>query len=248
MNKPKISIITITYNAVSTLERTIKSVEKLNFPSIEYIVVDGASTDGTLDLIHKYSYVITKYISKPDDGIYDAMNRGIDMASGEYVWFVNAGDEIYEPDTISKLFACSTDADIFYGDTVMTDMQGNIIGNRRLQPPSNLSWKSFKNGMLVSHQSFIPKLKICKYYDTQYKFSADFDWCINAMKNATEICNTHLILSKFLDGGITKHNIKAGLKERFRIMRKHYGLLSTILYHIPISIKFFWFLITKGRF
>jgi len=244
----RLSLVTITYNASLTLERTILSVEKQDYPNIEYIIVDGSSTDSTMQIVSEHSSRVDKCVSEPDNGLYYAMNKGLHMATGDYIWFLNAGDELPDCDTVSKMFASGNNADVYYGDTVMTDIQGNVIGQRRLSPPENLSWKSFKNGMLVSHQSFVPRLSLCNDYDTQYRFSADFDWCVSILRKSKVVVNTHLILSRFLDGGITKQNIVPGLKERFRIMTHHYGLVSTIVHHIPIAFKFFYYWITRGRF
>lgn len=243
-----ITIITITYNASATLRRTIESVVAQEYSKIEYIIVDGASTDGTVDIIKEYPNVVTRYVSEPDKGLYDAMNKGLQMATGEYVWFVNAGDEIASPTVIRDMFKYEPYCDVYYGNTVMTDMEGNVIGDRRLTPPDNLTWKSFKMGMLVSHQSFVARRVLCGKYDLKYRFSADFDWCIRVLRNSDFICNTDMTLSRFLDGGITKQNIVPGLKERFSIMCKYYGVLTTLLCHIPIGIKFLWFALTRGRF
>lgn len=245
---PKLTIITITYNAAATLERTILSVAAQQYQNIEHIIVDGASTDDTLEIVQRHSSSITRWVSEPDNGLYFAMNKGLQMATGDYIWYINAGDEITTPETVEQMFALSANADLYYGDTVMTDIDGNIIGERRLAPPPNLNWTSFKRGMLVSHQSFVPKRALCQPYDTRFRFSADFDWCIRIMKQSKNIVNTDLVLSRFLDGGITKQNILAGLKERFRIMTRHYGVLSTIFFHVPIAIKFFNYWLRKGRF
>lgn len=246
---PLVSIITITYNAELTLERTIASVRCQDYPSVEYIIVDGASKDSTVDIINANKDIISSYISEPDKGIYYAMNKGLNMAKGDYVWFMNAGDELPEPSTLSQAISVAPEgADVIYGETVMTDMEGNLIGERRLAAPDSLSWHSFRKGMVVCHQSFIARRSIADLYDTNYRFSADFDWCLKILKRSETIYNTHLVLSRFLDGGITKQNIVPGLKERFRIMSHHYGLVQTVLYHIPIAIKFFSYWITKGRF
>lgn len=245
---PTISIITVVYNAANDLDKTIKSIAAQSYKNIEYIIVDGASTDHTTEVIKAHSNSITKWISEKDNGIYDAMNKGIHLATGDYLWFMNAGDEIAEADTLSKVFNLAQNADIYYGDTIMIDENGNKIGNRRLQPPKNLNWKSFKKGMLVSHQSFIVKRSIVDLYNLKYHFSADFEWCLIALKRATQIINTQLTLSLFLDGGVTKQNIKAGLKERFKIMSQYYGLIPTLYEHLFIAFKFFWFWGKNGRF
>lgn len=247
-NEPIISIITITYNAGETLERTIKSIINQSYANIEYIIIDGKSTDNTVEIIKSYADNVNYWISEPDRGLYHAMNKGIAAATGDYLWFINAGDEIYDTDILKSLFSTKPYADIYYGNTAMTDMDGKIIGDRRLAPPQELTWRSFKKGMLVSHQSIIIKRSIAEYYNLKYRFSADFEWCIQALQKADYVTNTELTLSKFLDGGITKKNIIPGLKERFDIMRRYYGLLPTLLAHIPIALKFTYFYIRNKRF
>lgn len=246
--KPVVSVITITFNAAQTLEKTIRSVASQSYPHVEYIIIDGASTDTTTDIIKKNNEHISLWQSEPDKGLYDAMNKGLNKATGDYVWFINSGDEIMEKDTLSSIFESTPYADIYYGDTVMTNMAGDIIGGRRLTPPEQLTWKSFKKGMLVSHQSIIVSRKIAQPYNLKYRFSADFEWCLTALMRAERIKNTHLTLSRFLDGGITKQNIVAGLKERFRIMAQYFGVVTTIAMHIPIGIKFLYFVVRNKRF
>ncbi|MCT4648420.1 MAG: glycosyltransferase [Carboxylicivirga sp.] len=250
MREPVISIVTIVYNGIETLDKTINSVKNQSYNHIEYIIIDGASSDGTIALIEANESVVSKWVSEVDDGLYDAMNKGLAMATGDYVWFINSGDEIYDSTTVSKMVAGFQDEwpDVIYGDTVMIDADGNEIGERRLQPPQVLSWKDFRNGMLVSHQSILVSTKIAKRYDTRYRFSADFEWCLQALKEARLVHNSELILSRFLDGGLTKQNIVPGLRERFDIMRRYFGLFSTILKHIPIGLRFVWFVARNKRF
>ncbi len=243
-----VSIITITYNAVETLERTIESVEAQDYRAIEYIVVDGGSTDGTMQVVGRHATTVGRCISEPDDGLYYAMNKGLKLATGEYVWFLNAGDELNSPDTVSRVMASATGADVYYGDTVITAMDGSVIGKRRLAPPEVLTAESFRDGMLVCHQAFIARRSLCPQYDTRYKYSADYDWCVKILKSARKIVNTHETLVRFLDGGVTSSHIVEGLKERFAIMRQHFGTAGTVMKHIPIGVKFLWFWATRGRF
>src|SRR5690606_11151151 len=110
----KISIITIVYNNVRDIEYTIRSVMKQTYANIEYIIVDGFSTDGTLDVIEKYREEIAILISEKDNGIYDAMNKGLNVATGDYVLFLNSGDELYEDMTLEKVFSSADNADVYY--------------------------------------------------------------------------------------------------------------------------------------
>jgi glycosyltransferase involved in cell wall biosynthesis len=239
-NTKKLSVITVTYNAEHTLERTLKSVREQTYPAIEHIIVDGNSNDGTVALIHRYENERLKWISEPDKGLYDAMNKGIKMATGDYLCFLNAGDTFYDTDTVQKIFASSDEdhsPDILYGETAIVDDNGRFLHMRRLQAPKNLTWKSFKHGMVVCHQAFIVKRELVEPYDLSYRFSADFDWCIRMMKKAKNIYNTDLILVDYLNTGMTTANRKASLRERYRIMEKHYGKVSTFLYHIWFVIR-----------
>lgn len=244
----KLTIITVTYNCRDLLPKTMASIRRQRYPDIEYIIVDGNSSDGTQDIIKKNKDMVAAYISEPDKGIYDAMNKGLAMASGDYIWFINAGDEVYAADTVEKLFSTGEIPDVFYGDTMIVDPEGREIGLRRLKPPKKLTWKSYQWGQVVSHQAFIPRRAITPRYDLSFKHSADTDWQIKILRKAEVIKNTGQILAKFLDGGHSKKNIPESLKERFRIMIKNYGLLRTAGNHIIIGLKFFWFLARNKRF
>ncbi|WP_024996018.1 glycosyltransferase family 2 protein [Bacteroides graminisolvens] len=238
---PLFSIITVTYHAESVLEETILSVVSQTYHNIEYIIVDGASKDRTLSIVNKYRDKIQAVVSEPDKGLYDAMNKGLKMAKGEYVCFLNAGDTFHEDDTLQlivhQLNKSNVLPDVIYGETALVDAQRHFVRMRRLQTPDTLNWKSFRQGMLVCHQAFIAKRALAETYDLNYRFSADFDWCIRVMKKASLLHNTRLNLIDYLDEGMTTKNRKASLKERFRIMAKHYGYISTVLHHIWFVLR-----------
>ena len=236
------SIITVTYNASQWLERTIQSIISQSYPHIEYIIIDGNSTDGTLDLIKKYQSSIAHCVSERDEGLYDAMNKGLKLASGDYVWFINAGDTLYSETTVQDIVNILNEKflpDIIYGETQIVDSEGNLLSMRRLKAPEKLSWKSFCMGMLVCHQSFLVKRTIAESYNLQYRFAADYDWCIRCMRKADAIFNTHLILSRFMEAGMSASNRKESLKERYRIMCKNYGKLPTQIRHIWFALRFY---------
>lgn len=231
---PKFSVITVTYNAESVLEDTILSVISQTYHHVEYIIVDGASKDGTLSIINRYKDRITKVISEPDKGLYDAMNKGIRQATGDYLCFLNAGDSFHEDNTLQQMVHTITEKelpDVLYGETALVNNERHFLRMRRLSTPEVLTWKSFKQGMLVCHQAFFAKTSLAEPYDLQYRFSADFDWCIRVMKKARTLHNTHLTIIDYLEEGMTTQNRKASLKERFRIMARHYGMISTVAHH-----------------
>lgn len=250
MNNPKISVVTVVYNSAALIENTVKSIINQSYSHIEYIVVDGGSTDGTIDILNRYKKNISTLISEPDRGIYDAMNKGIRLATGDFVVFINSGDKFSSPDILEKIFSNpdAAQADVIYGDTDITDSDGNIIHSRRHRPPETLDWKSFKRGMLVCHQSFIARRNLVESYNLNYRYAADFDWCIRILKKSKSVHNSRQVISLFLEGGQTRKTIVPGLKERFRIMRHHYGLISATFWNIILGVRFTWFVIRHRWF
>ncbi|WP_418307341.1 glycosyltransferase family 2 protein [Phocaeicola coprophilus] len=237
---PKFSIITVTYNAGAVLEDTIQSVITQTYRNVEYIIVDGDSKDHTLDIINRYREHIHTLVSEPDKGLYDAMNKGIRLATGDYLCFLNAGDELHEDDTLQLMVHSITGTelpDVLYGETAIVDEEGHFLRMRRLSAPEDLNWKSFKDGMLVCHQAFFPRRELAEPYDLRYRFSADFDWCIRIMKKSHTLHNTHLTLIDYLNEGMTTRNHRASLHERFRIMCRHYGYLSTLARHAWFALR-----------
>lgn len=238
---PKFSVITVCYNAQATLEDTIQSVIAQTYHHVEYIIVDGASKDRTLSIINRYRDRIATVVSEPDKGLYDAMNKGLRLATGDYVCFLNAGDSFHEDDTLQQMVHTLRELtelpDVLYGETALVDAEGHFVRMRRLQAPEHLTWHSFRQGMLVCHQAFFAKRTLAEPYDLRYRFSADFDWCIRIMKKSKVLHNTHLTLIDYLEEGMTTRNHKASLHERFRIMAKHYGWLSTVAHHAWFVVR-----------
>ena len=239
MSAPLFSIITITYNAATTLPATLRSVQEQSCRNYEYIVVDGASQDNTLSLVEQCGLSV-RLSSEPDKGLYDAMNKGMKMATGEYLIFLNAGDSFHAPDTLQRIADAVGDSrpGVVYGETAIVDSDRNFLMMRRLKAPEKLTWRSFTQGMLVCHQAFIARRDLAVEYDLQYRYSADVDWCIRCMKRTDELLNTHLTLIDYLNEGETTRHHKASLKERFRVMCHHYGTLPTLLRHIGFALRY----------
>ena len=228
----KFTIVTVSYNAIETIKHTLASVSVQTYPHIEHILIDGQSNDGTLAILHRYQERNTRegkphevlLSSEPDKGLYDATNKAFAMASGDYICFLNAGDKLHSPETLEKMSAQLTAYNheelpaLLYGDTDIVDKQGQFLHKRRLSPPNNLRWNDFKEGMLVCHQSFYARRDLCPSYQIQYRFSADYDWCIRIMKRAEmlnlPLLNTHMVLSDYLSEGMTTQNHKASLVEQ----------------------------------
>jgi glycosyltransferase involved in cell wall biosynthesis len=245
--KPVLSVITVVYNNVRDIERTMQSVINQTYEAIEYIVIDGASTDGTLEVIKRYESRIARLISEKDKGIYDAMNKGLKLATGDYVIFMNSGDEFYAPDTVQKVFAAADDADIYYGETEMVNDERQSLGRRRHAAPKKFTWRSFKYGMSVSHQAIYIKRSLTEPYDLAYQLSADIDWIIRAAKKAKKIVKVDGYVAKYLVGGMSKAKHRQSLLERFDIMKRHYGLLPTVFNHVVIAFNLGWYWLKNKR-
>ncbi|OJW15745.1 glycosyltransferase family 2 protein [Mucilaginibacter sp. 44-25] len=247
MKQPVLSVITIVYNNARDIERTMLSALNQTYPNIEYVVVDGASNDGTLEIIKKYGSRISKLISEKDKGIYDAMNKGLAAATGDYVIFMNSGDEFYDAHTVEKVFATAEDADIYYGETEMVNDERQSLGRRRHKAPEKFTWRSFKYGMSVSHQAIYIRRSLVESYDPQYQLSADIDWIIKAAKKAKKIVRVDSYVAKYLVGGMSKARHRQSLQERFDIMKRHYGLIPTLFNHAVIAFNLGWYWLLNRR-
>ncbi|WP_143306130.1 glycosyltransferase family 2 protein [Chitinophaga vietnamensis] len=237
-----LSIITVCYNAEKFIESTIQSVLSQTYPHIEYIIVDGASKDNTMAVVAPYRDRIAKVVSEKDKGLYDAMNKGMQLATGDYLLFLNADDTLADKDVISKMMACCPDADVYYGEAMFVDEEGADLGLRSQQTPhqvpQQLSWKSLKYGMVVSHQAFIVRRSISPLYDLQYKVCADIDWMIRCLKGSKSNCNTHEVVAKFRVGGTSKQRQQLAWKERYSILSRYYGHLPNAAHHLFIALRY----------
>lgn len=251
----KFTIVTCTYNAEAVLQRTLDSVMKQTYCNIEHLIIDGVSKDKTLTMVKAYQHKNDVgesaheilVFSEPDKGLYDAMNKGIDRATGDYLIFLNAGDVFPSEDTLEFVEGCVGEGEklpgVLYGDTDIVNMDGHFLRHRRLTPPKRLSWRSFMWGMLVCHQSFYARADIAKgiHYNLDYRFSADVDWCIRIMRESARrhlpLRNVNAVITNYLDGGMSVQNHKASLKERFQVMRSHYGLLTTLFVHAWFVVR-----------
>lgn len=241
---PLVSIITVSFNAAGDIERTLRSVDNQTFTDYEHLIVDGASTDGTLAAIRAAGDNPRRWvISEPDEGIYDAMNKGLQAARGEYLLFLNAGDEFHDTGALARLVApalnyTNVKPGIIYGQTMLIDKDGKIIGPRHLRAPENLTLASFADGMVVCHQAFMVRKAIAEPYDRHFRFSADFDWCIRCLQHSK--LNVYAgpdPVTLYLSEGVTTANRRESLLERFHIMCRYYGRRSTVLRHIGFIFR-----------
>lgn len=224
INKDLITVITVTYNCVNDIEDTIRSVISQDYPNIEYIIIDGASTDGTVDVVKKYEKHITKIVSEPDNGLYDAMNKGIRMASGKWINFMNAGDMYNDNHTISMLFENlgGRHIKVLYGNTIYIGRNGES----HLHPTSTikkLQW-TINRYQPYTHQAVFYNIEFKEdcYYNTKYRIAADFDVACRYWNkygiNAYHYVPIPVCQYKAFDGvSSAPHNRRKAFKEKIMI-------------------------------
>lgn len=251
----KVSIITVCRNAQDTIEKTIKSVIDQDYKDIEYIIIDGKSTDKTLDVVNKYKDHIDIIISEQDGGIYYAMNKGIEKSNGDIIYFLNAGDLLFKKNTVLNIvnIFLIKKTNIVYGDVAFynSDNPKKLI-LRRQNKVNNF----FLTYGTVSHQSIFTKRNVFKKYgkfNTQFKLQADYEWILRLfIKNKISSYYTNQIITKYLRGGLSSNSEINGLKERLKILPLYFnipqilfnGILLWFLYRMVKKIKRDWF--SKG--
>lgn len=240
-NKPLITVVTVCFNASKTIGRTISSLAKQTYSNFEWIVCDGGSTDETLSMIYDSNIKQLDLVSEPDNGIYDAMNKGLVRTQGMFVLFLNAGDSFHSSETLSQIaesIVSNDYPDIVYGQTDIVDIEGNKVAERHLRAPKRLTFSSFKNGMVVCHQSFVVKREIAPMYDLRYRYSSDYDWCICCLQRSKKNVYLDGTIADFLNEGQTTGHRISSLRERLRIMYEYYGLMCALWQHIKFLPRF----------
>ena len=231
----KISIVTISYNSEKTIRDTILSVLSQTYFDIEYIVIDGGSTDGTIDIIEEYRDKISIFISEPDEGIYDAMNKGISLAKGEFVGILNS-DDFYNTDVIEGLVSFikgNPCLDCVYSDVVYVRRE-NPKKITRVYSSKNFAQKMIRFGFMIPHSGFYAKKELFDkfgYYKMGYRVSADFELMARFMKKGATFGYYDKIMVKMRDGGISSSGFLWRIHQNFEIVRacRENGIFSSIL-------------------
>jgi len=225
--EPLISIITVVYNNVETLEDTIKSVINQPYNKLEYIIIDGGSTDGTVDIIKKYEKYISFWVSEADKGIYDAMNKGIAQSKGDVIGLLNSGDT-YE-DNAFRLLANNFDKAnkhcVYYGDVYLNYLDMNI------KVKTKAVLKNLQYAMAISHQAmFISRDTYLDYgkYDLNYKYAADYAYILGLFLKKVKFKYIGDAVACFATGGTSDEKI---LISRFECVKAHFNLRSPKKYN-----------------
>ena len=205
-----VTIITVCRNHAQELERTIRSVESQTWQEKEYLIIDGASTDDTPHVIKAHEASITRWVSEPDQGIYDAMNKGVRMAQGEWVIFMNAGDTFASDDTLQRVFGSPLDADVIYGDVI----KGELV--KKAEDPRNA------HRMFYCHQSAFVRTRCLREFpfDIRHRMSADFKQVKQLYLSGKTFRQLDFPVANFDTQGVSNRNRSAGLYDNIQVIRE----------------------------
>jgi glycosyltransferase involved in cell wall biosynthesis len=233
----KVSIITVCYNAEQYIEAAVQSVLSQTYPLIEYIIVDGASTDATMVIVNKHKDKIAKIISEKDNGIYDAMNKAVRNCSGDLVYFLNADDRLYSPKTVETVIDAfeQDDAEILYGKVFVLNIPKELEGNFEKGFKCNNVFKNKRQLLAqgMTQQSFFSKKHLFDRvggFDTQFKLNADLDWLLRVYNSGAKIKFTDNYLAHFRYQGRSYQMRHETVLDRIKIVYRNCSLADFLFY------------------
>lgn len=233
---PKISVVTVSYNPGSDIIDTIESVINQTYHDIEYIVIDGKSTDNTIEILHNYAEFIDKLIIEEDKGVYFAMNKAIDLATGEWILFLNCGDTFSQSDIVEKIFLNQqyTDYDFIYGDYIWKENDSLRYYKAR---PLNKMWKRTS----FCHQSLFTRTEVMKNrkFNTRYKIVSDYDFYFSAYMDGYSFFKIDKSISTFKSGGLSDNNFLRCTFERWRVVKQYRKDIRFHKYYFILISSFF---------
>lgn len=247
MHEYPLTLITINYNNLEGLRATVASVVNQNAPKKwHWIAIDGGSTDGSKDYLEANSELFDFWISEPDKGIYDAMNKGLQQVKQGFVWFLNSGDRLHGTNALTEVLGAMEthpQADCFYSDTYFVDEQylelGLISALKPQKFPKKLTFESFRYGMNICHQSFVVRRSWAPLYKLEYRQAADIDWILEILKKRPVCVQVASVLSEFQTGGSSSQHARKAMKERYEILKSHFGFLPNLWAHAWIVLRRF---------
>lgn len=230
---PVISVVTVVLNGRELIEKTIKSVLQQKYSHVQFVVIDGASTDGTLEIIDNYKHAVDIFISETDKGIYDAMNKGIRAATGDYLIFLNAGDVFASKnvlESVAKAVMLNEFPDVLYGETNIYTKEG--VFKKKLNPLkfSRLNITLFGT-RTVCHQSIFVKAHSIPPYDISYKLKGELCWYYDIFKKNQDLKAVLLPypIANYLLGGIGEVFFRDNIRERLRVVLMKEGIFGCVI-------------------
>ena len=235
-NSPKISVVTVVRNAVDALRSTVESVVAQTYDNIEYVIIDGASTDGTVDYVKKLGTRVDKFVSEPDKGIYDAMNKGIDASTGDFLIFMNAGDVFYSTETVSKIFEGNeySEFGVVYGDVAKMASDGVAVVKRAGEPRNS-------HRMFFCHQSaFYRREELVKEkFDISHRMSADIHQVKRLYKKGVRFIRVDVPVAIFDTGGISNVRRSDGLRDNISVVCELDGIIDRLRLLPKLYVPYF---------
>jgi glycosyltransferase involved in cell wall biosynthesis len=239
---PLVTIITVTYNSRSSLKQAFDSVVNQSYEKIEFIVIDGGSTDGTIDLIKEYSYKITYWVSEPDQGIYNAMNKGIDKANGDLVYFLNSDDYLYDSSVVEdivKIYGQANKPDAIYGPVLIYNKKSGVIGrsDKKFEP------KYVQKGRVICHQGIFMKreLLVKHKFNEQYKIVADYELQVKCLIQKCRFLHVDKVIAYYSNDGFSSQleSKRRRIIEKMDVIKEHFPPGVFWRYYFSSQLKLF---------
>ncbi|MHB8811070.1 MAG: glycosyltransferase family 2 protein [Desulfobulbaceae bacterium] len=235
-NSPRLSVVTVTYNAAGVIRETLESVVRQTYPNIEYILIDGGSKDGTQDIIKEYQEYIACFRSESDNGTYDAMNKAIDIATGEWIIFINAGDFLVNKEIVAQVFAhpIPEKYDFIYGDYMW---KGDRYAMRVASRPLHRMWQR----ICFSHQSLFARTRLMKEkkFDLRYRIVSDYNFYFSCYMQGSQFLMMDFPISVFRAGGLSDLNFLERTRERWQVVRQYKKSLIVNGYYLWLILNHF---------
>ena len=220
------SIITAVYNGAAHIEQTIRAIAEQTYPNIEHIVIDGGSTDGTVEILRRYDATLGYWVSEPDAGLYDAMNKGIDLVTDPkaYILFANADDHLYSPEAVQRAIDASSGEDLVYGRMILTDGDVSGIAGRRVEL-GDLARQTLCHPATFVRRSVFDSVG---KFDTSYRIAADYDHIVRCFTAPVSTRFVDVIVSTMRMGGVSDERFMLSCRERKAVIRRRFPLLPRI--------------------
>ena len=245
MEKPLISVVTVVFNDVKHIEETIGAVASQTYPNVEHIVIDGGSTDGTVEVLRRHDDKLALWISEPDKGIYDAMNKGIAQVQDpeSYILFANAGDALYSNDALERVVEQGSGEDMLYGKMLLTDGDISAVVGKRVELP-DLAFQTLCHPATLVRRKVFDSVGL---FDTGYAIAADYDHIVRCFAAPVSTRFVDVVVSRMKMGGLSEDQFMKSCRERKDVIRRRFpvfprmrGIWQVNLYDIPRNTARRW--------